>query len=52
LVFSADGTNDMPRVTVKPSGTTISGPNKTRQLGAADVTNYAYDAKTKQYVSR
>lgn len=52
LVFSADGTNDMPRVTVKPSGTTISGPNKTRQLGAADVTNYAYDTKTKQYVNR
>lgn len=52
LVFTAATGNDMPRVTVKPSGTTISGPNKTRQLGAADVTHYTFDAKTKRYVSQ
>lgn len=52
LTFTADGGNDMPRLTVKPTGTTISGPNKTRQLGAADITNYAYDSARKQYVSR
>lgn len=52
LVFSQDGRQDMPTVTVKPSGTTISGPNKTRQLGAADVTAYAFDAASKAYVAK
>lgn len=52
LVFSQDGRQDMPTVTVKPSGTTISGPNKTRQLGAADVTAYVFDAATKAYVTK
>ncbi|CAB3629454.1 hypothetical protein [Achromobacter pestifer] len=52
LTFTADGSNDMPRLTVKPTGTTISGPNKTRQLGAADITHYSYDAAKKQYISR
>ncbi len=52
LVFSQDGRQDMPTVTVKPSGTTISGPNKTRQLGAADVTAYAFDAAAKAYVAK
>lgn len=52
LVFTADAGNDMPRVAVKPSGTTISGPNKTRQLGASDVTHYTFNAKTKRYVSQ
>lgn len=52
LVFSQDGRQDMPTVTVKPSGTTISGPNKTRQLGAADVTVYAFDAASQVYVAK
>ena len=52
LVFSQDGRQDMPTVTVKPSGTTISGPNKTRQLGAADVTVYVFDPATKAYVTK
>ncbi|MFD4840054.1 hypothetical protein ACFWP0_21315 [Achromobacter sp. NPDC058515] len=52
LVFSENGNGDMPLLTVKPSGTTISGPDKTRQLGAADVAAYAYDAASKAYVVR
>lgn len=52
LVFSNDGKQDMPTVTVKPSGTTISGPNKTRQLGAADITAYVFDPASKGYVAK
>ncbi|QYJ19137.1 hypothetical protein KYT87_15270 [Achromobacter sp. ES-001] len=52
LVFSNDGKQDMPTVTVKPSGTTISGPNKTRQLGAADITAYVFDPASKAYVAK
>lgn len=50
LVFSNDGKQDMPTVTVRPSGTTISGPNKTRQLGASDITAYVFNPATKAYV--
>lgn len=52
LVFSAHGGSDMPRVTVKRSGTEISGPDKTRQLGAGDTGIYAYDAAGKKYVQK
>jgi len=52
LVFSAHGGSDMPRVTVKRSGTEISGPDKTRQLGAGDTVIYAYDAAGKKYVQK
>lgn len=52
LVFSAHGGSDMPRVTVKRSGTEISGPDKTRQLGAGDAVVYAYDAGSKKYVQK
>jgi hypothetical protein len=52
LEFVADGKQDMPALKVIPKGTTISGPNKTRQLGAADVTTFVFDAKTKAYVEK
>ncbi len=52
LVFSAHGGSDMPRVTVKRSGTEIAGPDKTRQLGAGDTLTYAYDTATKKYVEK
>jgi len=52
LVFSAHGGSDMPRVTVKRSGTEISGPDKTRQLGAGDAVIYAYDTASKKYAEK
>lgn len=52
LVFSANGTAELPRVTVQFSGTTISGPGKTRKLGGADAVTYDYDATRKAYVAR
>lgn len=52
LVFSAHGGSDMPRVTVKRSGTEISGPDKTRQLGAGDAVTYVYDAGSKKYAEK
>lgn len=52
LEFIADGKHDMPNIKVTPKGTTISGPNKTRQLGAADVATYVFDAAKKTYVSK
>lgn len=52
LEFVADGKQDMPTLKITPKGTTISGPNKTRQLGAADVTTYAFDAAKQAYVSK
>ncbi|WP_454692802.1 hypothetical protein [Achromobacter aegrifaciens] len=52
LVFSAHGGSDMPRVTVKRSGTEISGPDKTRQLGAGDAVIYVYDTASKKYAEK
>lgn len=52
LVFSANGTAELPRVTVQFSGTTIAGPGKTRKLGAADAITYDYDETRKTYVER
>lgn len=52
LVFSAHGVADLPQVTVQFTGTTISGPGKTRKLGAADAVAYTYDAARKEYVAR
>ncbi|MEN4918504.1 hypothetical protein ABE485_07515 [Achromobacter spanius] len=52
LTFSANGNNEMPLVTVQFTGTTISGPGKTRKLGAADAVTYAYDATRKEFVAR
>ncbi|WP_409408337.1 hypothetical protein [Achromobacter sp.] len=52
LVFSATATADLPRVTVQFTGNTISGPGKTRKLGAGDAVIYAFDAKRKQYVAQ
>ncbi|CAB3834288.1 hypothetical protein LMG26684_01235 [Achromobacter mucicolens] len=52
LVFSATGTADLPRVTVQFSGTTISGPGKTRKLGPADAVIYTYDTTRKAYVAQ
>lgn len=52
LDFIANGKDDMPSVKVTPKGTTISGPNKTRQLGAADSTTYTFDAAKKTYVTK
>ena len=43
---------DLPQVTVQFTGTTISGPGKTRKLGAADAVAYTYDAARKEYVAR
>ena len=42
----------MPRISIKVSGTTITGPGKTRQLGAADTVTYHYDAAGKKYASQ
>ena len=52
LSFAAHGGSDMPRISVKVSGTTITGPGKTRQLGAADTVTYHYDAAGKKYASQ
>lgn len=52
LGFVAQTGNDMPRLTVTPSGTMITGPGKTRQLGAADTVTYVYDAAKKKYAEK
>lgn len=52
LSFAAQGNSDMPQVTVKFTGTAISGPDKTRQLGAADNAVYAYDASSMTYQAK
>lgn len=52
LSFAAHGGSDMPRISIKVSGTTITGPGKTRQLGAADTVTYHYDAAGKKYASQ
>lgn len=52
LVFSGNGTDDLPRVTVQFTGNTISGPGKTRKLGPADAAIYAYDGARKTYVAQ
>ncbi len=52
LGFSADGNADLPLLTVQFTGTTISGPGKTRKLGTADAVTYAYDTARKAYVAR
>ncbi|EHK66728.1 hypothetical protein [Achromobacter arsenitoxydans] len=52
LIFSANGDSDMPLLTVRFTGTTISGPGKTRKLGDADNVTYVYDAARKEFVAR
>ncbi len=52
LGFAAQAGSDMPRLTVTPSGTMITGPGKTRQLGAADTVTYVYDAAKKKYAEK
>lgn len=52
LEFVADGKQDMPAVKIIPKGTTISGPNKTRQLSAADAMTFVFDPATKAYVEK
>ncbi len=52
LVFSTNANGDLPVLTVKFTGTTISGPGKTRKLGAADSVTYAYDPASKTYAPR
>lgn len=52
LTFTAQNGGDMPRITVTPSGSEISGPGKTRQLGAADAVSYVYDAASKKYAEK
>lgn len=51
LTFT-QGKDDMPQATVKMSGTTFAGPDKTRKFGPADTQTYVYDSKSKAYVSR
>lgn len=48
LIFVDKG-SAMPEIHVQMSGTTISGPDKTRTLGAQDGEVYVFDAKTKKY---
>ncbi len=52
LAFVAQSGGDMPRLTVTPSGTEISGPGKTRQVGAADMATYVYDTASKKYAEK
>lgn len=52
LEFVAQSGSDLPRLTVTPSGTMITGPDKTRKLGAADTVTYVYDAATKKYAEK
>ncbi|MNU11192.1 hypothetical protein D3C72_2588450 [compost metagenome] len=52
LGFAPNGNGDMPLLTVKFSGTTIAGPDKTRRLGPADAATYAYDPASKAYAAR
>ncbi|MGK8220560.1 hypothetical protein ACRS2S_05415 [Achromobacter xylosoxidans] len=52
LTFTAQNGSDMPRLTVTPSGTEISGPGKTRKLGPADAVSYVYDEAGKKYAEK
>lgn len=52
LSFTAQNGGDMPKITVTPSGTEISGPGKTRQLGAADAVSYVYDEAGRKYTEK
>jgi hypothetical protein len=52
LTFTAQNGSDMPRLTVTPSGTEISGPGKTRKLGPADAVSYVYDEAGKKYTEK
>lgn len=52
LSFTPNAGSDMPLLTVKLSGTTIAGPDKTRRLGPADAATYAYDPARKAYAAR
>lgn len=52
LVFSPNPNSELPLLTVQFTGTTISGPGKTRKLGAADAVTYAYDSARMQYAAR
>ncbi len=44
MAFAPDEKSDMPKLVVNFTGTTISAPGETRELGADDVTTYVYDA--------
>lgn len=52
VTFAPDGKSDMPKLVVNFSGTTISAPDKTRELGAGDAKTYVYDAGKKAYESQ
>ncbi len=52
LDFVAQSGSDLPRLTVTPSGTMITGPDKTRKLSAADTVTYVYDTASKQYAEK
>ncbi|MCV9910468.1 hypothetical protein OIV19_23175 [Brucella sp. HL-2] len=52
VTFAPDDKSDMPKLVVNFSGTTISAPGKTRELGAADAATYVYDASKKAYESQ
>ncbi|HWT61112.1 MAG TPA: hypothetical protein VN150_00880 [Ochrobactrum sp.] len=52
VTFAPDDKSDMPKLVVNFSGTTISAPDKTRELGAADAATYVYDASKKAYESQ
>lgn len=52
LTFSTQHGSDLPRLTVTPSGTEISGPGKTRQLSAADAVAYVFDEAARKYAEK
>lgn len=52
VTFAPDDKSDMPKLVVNFSGKTISGPGKTRELGAADAATYIYDVSKKAYESQ
>jgi hypothetical protein len=52
VAFAPDEKSDMPKLVVNFTGTTISAPGETRELGADDVTTYVYDASKKAYESQ
>lgn len=52
IAFGGAAGSDLPTITVKPTGTTFSGPDATRPMGAEDTTHYAYDPATKAYVKQ
>jgi hypothetical protein len=52
VAFAPGEKSDMPKLVVNFTGTTISAPGETRELGADDATTYVYDASKKAYESQ